>query len=147
MWSWFASIMRASAGILSPSSNIRMSPGTTSSAGICICLPSRRTRAWGLIICWSASTARSALYFWMKLTVALRITIAKMTVASVISPNAYAREPATIRIMTIKSKNSSINWNINGFLAFVLMMFGPISRSFFCTCWRVRPSGLEWSSS
>ena len=93
-----------------------------------------------------ASIARSALNFWTKLTVALSRTIAKMTVASVTSPNAYARAAAAINIMTIRSMNSSRNWSIQDFLAFVWIILGPSWERFFWACWCVSPTGAELNS-
>ncbi len=58
--------IRPSAVTTSPASKATMSPGTSSSAGICSSWPSRRTRALTTIICCSAATAAAALPSWLR---------------------------------------------------------------------------------
>ena len=77
-----SSMMRASAGILSPASTITMSPGTISWVATRCRSPSRTTVASGAASAISARTDFSARASWMKPSMALSTTIARMTIAS-----------------------------------------------------------------
>ena len=72
----------ASAGMVSPSSRSRTSPGTSSVAGTTRCCPSRSTRAVGAVMASSAATACSARLSCTKPSTPFRITIARMVSAS-----------------------------------------------------------------
>jgi len=85
-WSDEDSIILQSAGILVPSSTIRMSPGTRSSEEISRVFPSRMTFDFRLESFFKASIDFSALYSWMKPKTALKITIIRITIASTFSP-------------------------------------------------------------
>ncbi len=105
-----ALMMRPSAGIRSPASTRTMSPGTSSSAGICSSCPSRRTLVWTIIIFWSAATLDSALPSWLSAITALRI----------VSPNrrsAVDRSPTTTRLITAATTRTicigSVYWRRN----------------------------------
>ena len=73
---------RRSAGTLSPALRSTASPGTSSSAGRLVLLPSRRTTATGASMRLRDSMACSALDSWMKPITALTITTPRMTPVS-----------------------------------------------------------------
>jgi hypothetical protein len=76
------SIRRESAGILSPASTSTMSPGTISWVAMRCRSPSRITVDSGAANAISARTDFSARDSWMKPSIALRMTIARITIAS-----------------------------------------------------------------
>jgi hypothetical protein len=74
--------IRASAGMVSPSSMMMTSPGTISAAGTCRRWPSRTTWACAADIFRSAATAEAARPSWTNPRTAFSITTAKMASAS-----------------------------------------------------------------
>ena len=88
-----ALMIRPSAGIRSPASTATMSPGTSSSAGICSSDPSRRTRVCTIIIFWSAATLDSALPSWLR----------DMTALSRVSPRSMIAVPRSRMTMRLTS--------------------------------------------
>ncbi len=73
---------RASAATRSPASRRRMSPGTSSRAGIIASLSPLNTRAFGAVSFSMASMAFSERNSWTKPITALRATIAPIAIAS-----------------------------------------------------------------
>ena len=102
-----ASRRRRSAVTMSPCSRSRTSPGTTSRAGTSRTSPSRTTRASGLDIRLRASMACSARYSWMKPTMPLKTTMARMIRVSLVSPMSAVMTAAT-RSTTIMAL---VNWS------------------------------------
>ena len=70
---------RPSAGILSPASNVTMSPGTSSSASTSTRCPSRRAWAWMRSIFWSAATLSAALPSWFRPSTAFSTVMPMIT--------------------------------------------------------------------
>ncbi len=87
-----------SAGTRPPEASKTMSPGTTSSPLISISLPSRSTRALATTILLRARTFFSALYSWMKPTMALINKIARITPVSLYSSRKAVTTAAMRRI-------------------------------------------------
>ncbi|OQA08075.1 MAG: hypothetical protein BWY65_01625 [Firmicutes bacterium ADurb.Bin373] len=95
-----ASTSLASAGTESPASSRIKSPGTISSAFICITCPPLNTFADGLVMSFKALRAFSALLSCSTLITAFRITIIRMTMASSHSPRNAETTTAKMRINT-----------------------------------------------
>jgi hypothetical protein len=88
-------ISRASAQMLSPSSTISTSPGTSRCASTSCRRPSRHTRAWEGRNAANASTARSACTSWKNAKAALSTITAAMAIASEGVPLIQASTAAT----------------------------------------------------
>ena len=96
---WF-SMIRASAGILSPASSTMMSPGTRLFDGTSSSLPSRSTVIIGVSMLFSASSAFSARNSCTKPSTAQNTMMTPMMIASTYSPTNAERTVATIRMTT-----------------------------------------------
>ena len=109
IWRLRAVIRRRSAGTRSPDARCTRSPGTSSSAGMVMRLPSRTTVALSDSMLRMAFSACSALPSWMKPIAALITTTPTITAASTISPSraltAAAAISTRIRIL--------LNWAAN----------------------------------
>ncbi len=92
-------MIRPSAGTSSPAESSTTSPTTTSVAGICDSVPSRRTRAVAFIIDLSAFIALSALPSWRRPTTALSTVSAISTIPVLHSLIANDTTAATIRMI------------------------------------------------
>jgi hypothetical protein len=114
-----------SAGTKSPVSNTTTSPGTKFLASITSGLPSLTTFAWGADILLRADKDSSALFSCIIPNAALRSTMARIIIASLISPNNPDIIAAMISITTIKSLNCSINILQTDLRSFCSNSFGP----------------------
>ena len=97
------SIRRKSAGTMSPSLSRTTSPTTSSLAGTMLSSPCRRTRAEGALIFRRASREACAFFSWAMPMIALTMTIAKMTDASVHSRKRVENAAAPTRMSTMGS--------------------------------------------
>ncbi|KJR40602.1 hypothetical protein MCHI_003503 [Candidatus Magnetoovum chiemensis] len=131
-----ASIILKSDGTIRPASKTTMSPRAIADVGmfmVCSCLI---TVDIGSAIFLSASIAFSALYSWMKPTIALSITMTIMAIVSDTSPINPEIIAAAISTMIMKSLNCSRNIASADFLFFSIRVFAPcVRRRFFASSW------------
>jgi len=101
------SIRLPSAGMEFPASNRMISPGTSSREEISLTCPPRRTRTLGVDIFFRAAIACSARYSWLKPSAEFKITMIRITIASLYSCRKSMITAAMIRISTIVSLSCS----------------------------------------
>ena len=102
--------------------------------------PSRITWAEGAAISFKVSRVFSVRYSCTNPNIALRITMAMMVSASVISPISTDKMVEISRIITIRSRNCPKKI-FSGPLFFLAdKVFSPASSSLFCASLEVRPS-------
>ena len=106
-FSLLVSISTKSAGILSPSSRITMSPIVSSFASIFCTCPSLLTTAWDVVTLLSISIAFSERYSCMNPIIVFKSTAIKITHESITSPTKYAAIAATISRAIKTSMNCS----------------------------------------
>jgi len=143
---WDDLLRRRSAGTTAPVSSRTTSPGTTSRAAISTALPSLRTRALGAASFFNDSSAASARASWRAPTPALRRTMARMTPASIQSPNAIERATAPRRIRTITPRSWASRRRQNGVSGAFGSSLAPYSVSRSAACFEANPASGSTSS-
>ena len=118
-------VRRKSAGTCRPASKQTTSPGTSSFAGISICLPPLFTIAWGLVSFFNASIAFLAFPSCTTPTNAFTVITATIIMASSISPKNKDMAVATKRMKINGSFNCSKNKAIFVFSFFSFSRFSP----------------------
>ena len=125
---------RPSAGTIFPASSNTRSPRTTAAIEHSCTWPSRRTRTVGTANFFRAAMARSALHSWRNPRTALKITMARIAIASRKSPTMTEITAATISMTTKGALSCSQSTRQGDLPAAVTNSLGP---SLSNRCWAV----------